>query len=387
MPILLTLPLMLSAAQREMWRSELYPQEWLPPVNTNFETNKLIQDFSYAGYHRGERSLPDVTTRIVDAVRQFDADPTGELDSTAAIQQAIDEVQKAGGGVVFLPEGIYRLSLNEKTGSCLTINASNIILRGAGADKTRLLNTNTVMRIKIIIKVRPNTFGWELPAKGNKDDKRSETLLRQDVLTPTRLIHVESTEGFAAGDWIVLRADATEDFIAEHNSTDLWGGHGKTLRGVSFLRQLKAVHPEVRAVEIDIPVRYYLKIRDQARMHHASEMLEEIGLEDFSIANLENTNEEGWGEPAYKSEETGAAEVHGSYAIQFANIRNGWIRRIKSWHPEQNKTKTHILAGGIRCDWSRSITIEECDFQWPQYGGGGAATGICTDLTTHRKSW
>jgi hypothetical protein len=369
--LIFSIPLLLAAEQNEMWRSELYPQDWLPPVHTNFETNKLIQDFSYAGYHYGAVKLPEPYKPIFDAVARFHADPTGKRDSTSAIQRAIDAAEKAGGGVVFLPEGIYRIHPDEKESSCLTINSPKIILRGAGVDRTRLLNTERVMRNKSIIQVSSTVFGWELPSKRIKGAKRGTTPLSRDVTTPTRLIHVESTEDFATGDWVVLRADATEEFIEEHNSTEYWSGHNRALGGVRFLRQLKAVHPEVSAVEIDIPVRYYLKIRDQARMHQAPPLLEEVGLEDFSIANLENTQKDGWGEPDYKNDVSGSYEVHGCYAIRFINVRNAWARRIKSWHPEENKTKTHILANGIRCDWSRSITIEGCDFQWPQYGGGG----------------
>ena len=91
------------------WRSELYPAEWTPPEQADFETDKLIQDFSYAGYRRGERSIPDVAGPVFNVVEGYGADPTGQSDATAAIQAAINAAQTAGGGVVFLPAGIYRV--------------------------------------------------------------------------------------------------------------------------------------------------------------------------------------------------------------------------------------------------------------------------------------
>ena len=82
------------------WRSELYPVDWAPPgAEKAFYTDKLIQDFSYAGYKRGEGSVPNKTGPIFDVV-DYGADPTGALDSTQAIQAAIDAAEANGEGVV-----------------------------------------------------------------------------------------------------------------------------------------------------------------------------------------------------------------------------------------------------------------------------------------------
>ena len=45
-------------ADASPWRSTLYPENWTPPENVSFATDKLIQDFSYAGYKRGEAAIP-----------------------------------------------------------------------------------------------------------------------------------------------------------------------------------------------------------------------------------------------------------------------------------------------------------------------------------------
>ena len=52
----------LFATPAHAWRSTLYPLDWQPPADgfASFETNKLIQDFSYAGYRAGEQGLPNV---------------------------------------------------------------------------------------------------------------------------------------------------------------------------------------------------------------------------------------------------------------------------------------------------------------------------------------
>ena len=59
---------------------------------------------------------------VTDSQYSLPADPATS-DCTPAIQRALDDASRAGGGTVFLPEGRYRLE------GMLTI-ASNVILRG-----------------------------------------------------------------------------------------------------------------------------------------------------------------------------------------------------------------------------------------------------------------
>jgi pectate lyase-like protein len=73
----------------------------------------------------------------LNVVTQYGADPTGAADSTAAIQGAINaaSTSTAGGGVVYLPAGTY------KVGSIA--GASFVSLIGAGMDITTLKYTST----------------------------------------------------------------------------------------------------------------------------------------------------------------------------------------------------------------------------------------------------
>ena len=58
----------------------------------------------------------------------FGAAGNGTTDDTAAIQAAIDAAKASNGGVVFLPPGIYPISVE------LLIDSSNVLLLGSGAD-------------------------------------------------------------------------------------------------------------------------------------------------------------------------------------------------------------------------------------------------------------
>jgi hypothetical protein len=356
----------------EPWRSELYGEDWRPPdLQRDFYTDKLIQDYSYAGYRLGERIpeiQPDAPGVSVFNVTEapYHADPTGASDSTPAIQQAIDDAGKSGAGrsIVYLPEGTYRVAATFGS-AILRIDRPNIILRGAGIDKTFLLST-TYGRDQHIIAVR---------GSGNyRADSRGGVAIRHDLMGPARVIPVERTAPFSLGDWIVVRADITSEWVEEHQEP-AWldfAGTGE-LSGLVYYRQVVAVDHVARALVIDIPTRYALKTRDFARVNPAPSLLPEVGLEDFSIGNIEHPGLEidQWASESYTNPDHHAYEVHGATAIFFRNTRDSWVKNVHSFRPSENLLDTHLLSNGVHINSSRSLTLENVHMQRPLYGGGG----------------
>src|SRR5690606_8154372 len=109
------------------------------------------------------------------------------------------------------------------------------------------------------------------------------------------------------------------------------GGQGAALGGALFLRQITAIDANANTLTVDIPIRYYLKVRDSARVHQAVAHVEEVGLEDFSIGNLQHAASEtvrGWDEEDYNNAGNGAYDTHASYAITFRRARNCWISNV-----------------------------------------------------------
>jgi hypothetical protein len=357
-----------SALAQTEWRSALYPENWTPPETLRFESDRLIQDFSYAGYHRGEREIPSVAGPVFD-VTSHGADPTGAADSTAAIQGAINAAIAGGGGVVFLPAGTFKVSPQGANAYALRIAGSRVVLRGAGRDRTFLFNDAHTMRSRHIIRVDGSGSSWATVPAGSP-----QTTIAEDLPGPTTSIPVAATTGFAVGDWVVLRADATDAFVAEHNMTDLWAGRGAALGGVMFHRQITAIDAAARRLTIDAPIRYYLKTRDNARVHLAVPHAEEVGLEEFSIGNREHptaASRTGWGEEDYNTAGNGAYDAHASFAIAFLRVRNAWISGVASYRPPGNTMNAHLLSNGILLQNCRGVTVRNCDFQRPLYGGGG----------------
>lgn len=348
-------------AQAQTWRSSLYPEDWAPPVGLSFAKDKFIQDFSYAGYRRGESEIPTPTTRLRNAVTQDGADPSGVKDSTAAIQTALDSVANAGGGVVLLPPGNYKISLpTEISNSVLRLSKNNTILRGSGPDRTFLLNHSTKMRSKAIILVRGN----------DKPTPVSTSPLTADVLTPSKRLYVADAASFSVGDIISVRWNFTQEWIAEHSQTKVWQAGVNAPVPATYQREIMAVNSAEGWIETDIPARYYHLTRDKARVEKNYSRIHECGVEGLSIGNIQHPGK-GWQSEDYLISGTGAYDAHESWVIKFSSSRNCWARDIHSYQAEGNSFTCHILSNGILIQASSNITLRNCSMKRPEYGGSG----------------
>lgn len=370
----------------ETWSTALYGPDWSPTPALSFAKDKIIQDFSYAGYASGEKAIPDMAdARRFDVVADYGADASGTTDSTAAIQKAIDAAAAAGGGVVYFPAGTYHIQPQADRRYALCVRKSGIVLRGAGPDKTFLLNTSFEMREKIIVLFQaPTKAEWS-----RKED--GATTITTDLMGPSREIPVEDTSSFKAGDWVIIRSVPNKDWVMDHGETD-WLGEEDKIGSIQYLRRIVKVDVTAKILTIDIPTRYSLKKRDRPEVYPKSGMLRNVGLESLSIGNVQHPGKDGWknldfaaptggytkrlaesrGLPEdFATTRKSAYDVHSSYAVTMTNVLDGWIRDAGSFRSEGNTTGCHLLSNGIRMKESRGVTVERCYFQHPQYGGGG----------------
>lgn len=355
---------LISAQSIFAWRSQLYPETWSPPgVTTSFYTEKMIQDFSYAGYHRGEEPVPDVKTGIIDVTKPpYNADKTGTNDATSAIQNAITQASSSGGGVVYLPAGIYKVNPGSNS-SALRISSDNVVLRGDGIGKTFILNTSYQMRGKSVINISPSGgASWTSPPS-------THTKITSDLMGPALTIPVENPGIFNVDDWVLIRSDITSSWIAEHQEQTEWGG--STFSGFIYYRKIINVNTGSKTVTIDAPTRYAMKTRDNARIHLSPVMLQETGIEDLSIGNVQHPGTTGWGEEDYSSTGNASYDCHNSWLISLSRVCNSWVRRVASYQPSGNSTTAHLLSNGLQIAYSRGVTVDSCHFQRGQYGGGG----------------
>jgi hypothetical protein len=339
------------------WRSVLYPENWQPPAEASFYHDKFIQDFSYAGYRRGEAAVPRIEGPVFD-VTTFGADPTGAADSTAAIQAALNAARTAGGGVASLPPGTFRISHGGGS-ELLRISGNGVVLRGSGPDRTFLLNTTVAMRDLATIRIRGLT-----PSEG------PTVSIVTDITTPARRVYLTDVASFATGDLIEVLRDFTEAWILEHGQETWWNAGTDIPDPANYRRLVTAVNTTENWIEIDIPLRYAVLTRDNARVRKLSGRIKECGIEDLSIGNVQHSGSE-WGETDYEVPGTSAYDVSFSWVIDVQRAIDCWVSNVRSFQPEGNSSTSHNPSNGIRLGSSKNITVRDCHFQRPQYGGGG----------------
>ncbi|MBQ9885879.1 MAG: carbohydrate-binding protein, partial [Lachnospiraceae bacterium] len=359
------------AKAADTWRSSLYPENWTPGyTNSN---GQFLHDFSYAGYMKGEEELPTSMPGLYADVTAYGADKTGANDSTSAIQSAIDAVQNAGGGTVYLPAGTYKVKPSSNANaSALKITGSNILFKGDGAGTTFIRCFAENMRYCQVINVSPSSGTWDSADDGNY------YYLSQDIPnTPTTTIHLNSVGNLKAGDWVIIRSDRTQSWIDEHSMGGFWSASvNPTTMGTTFYRQITSVNSNAKTIEIDIPTRYYMKTRDNARVYKVSPKQSNVGLMGFSIGNKMNPATSGWGEEDYTTSGTGAYNVNNAFLIKFGLNVNCFAKDIKTYQAG-NASQIHMVSNGLDINKTRNLTVDSCDFSYPQYeGGGGNGYGI-----------
>lgn len=352
-----------SVAAQDAWRSALYPEDWAPGLRD--EAGRMLHDFSYAGYRSGEAPVPERVTGVwVDVTAPpYSADATGVAGATDAIQRAIDDVGRQGGGTVFLPPGVYRITFpTPEANAALRVAHSGVVLQGAGPDKTFLFLDETVSRGKALLLVAPAAgMDWYRVIPG------TEQLLREDVTAPGSVLPLAEPPRFAVGDWVAVTHDTTEAWVREHNMAGIWPP-GR-VPGQLFFRRVTAVDSEHRTITIDAPTRYDLKTRDRARVYAVAAPIEEVGIVGLAIGMRENAKA-GWGTADHAVPATGAYDVHGSRAVVLRGVVNGWIQDVATYRPPENR-QFHIHSIGIEVVHSRHVTVRRVSVANPQYLGGG----------------
>lgn len=339
------------------WRSVLYPETWLPPADLAFDHDKFIQDFSYAGYRRGEVAVPRVEGPVFD-VTTFGADPAGAVDSTAAIQAALDAARSAGGGVVSLPPGTFKIA-HAGGNEVLRIAGNGVVMRGSGPDQTFLLNTTVAMRNRATIRIR-----------GLNPTVGPPVAISTDITTPTKRIYLTDASSFAPGDLVEVLRDFTAEWILEHGQETWWNAGTAIPDPANYRRLVTAVDTTEHWIEIDIPLRYTCLKRDKARVRKLFGRIMDCGIEDLSIGNVQHPGSR-WGESDHEVPGSAAYDVAFSWVIDVQCAIDCWVSQVRSFQPVGNTSTSHNPSNGIRLGASKNITLRGCHLQRPQYGGGG----------------
>lgn len=312
------------------WRSALYPVDWTPAHTLPDGT--FLHDFSYAGYHAGEREPPAALPEPVLTLTA--ADPTGLSDSTAALQAAIDALSE--GGSLLVPAGRYRVD------GALTVRRSGVVIAGEGADRTFVHFTLAV-----------GASGQAgLTFRGDEPEIMDERPLTQDGVAREAWLTLADTAGLQVGDRVAVGWVITEAFREAHGMSERWGFAADAWRPF-FRRTVLAVEGD--RVQLDVPLRYPALLRDGASLRRDDGYLREVGLQDLAISSV--------------VDRAAALSADRHHAVQLVRVEDGWVRRVASYDPVGEGD--HLQSGGLYVERSRRVTVSEVELGRPQHRGEG----------------
>lgn len=168
----------------------------------NQGTATILPDFSYAGYHHGEKGIPDVEGRVFN-VMDYGAVPDDDISDKEAIRRTIRAVEDNGSGIVFFPEGRFHVNTESDDDKPIYINTGNIVFRGSGSEE----GGSEIFMERHLPPDDPEKL-WTTPHLFQfvcKGREKFITRVVEDAGFNTRSLLVENADKIKSGDWIILR--------------------------------------------------------------------------------------------------------------------------------------------------------------------------------------
>ncbi len=271
----------------------------------------LLPDFSYAGYMGGGVAIPAV------AVKKTLKPISG--DNRAQIQAAIDAVSKlpldAKGhrGAVLLSKGTYKVS------DTLFIQASGVVLRGAGQGTTGTVLMATKQAQHDLVHIKGGGSGWKL-LPGT-----STTVASTLVPVGARTFTVVSGTSLKPGMTIAVHRTPNQAWIDVLGM----GKYGWKPSGYGIRHERHVVAVSGNSVTVDIP----LVDAIDAKLGGAtvfgvdfSSRITQVGVEDLRLVS------------SYAS---ATDEKHGWNAVKLTRAANSWVRRVTAQHFGMSAVTVH----------------------------------------------
>ena len=335
-----------AAPAEQRWRSALYPADWAPGFAVD---GWALQDFSYAGYGAGERPPPDLrappwSDRWVE-LSDYDVDPEGVRDSAPGLAAAIAAAAEAGGGVVHVPAGLYRLE------SAIEITSSSLFLLGDGPEHSRLVWAG----------VPDMSHRGHLSFRGAARSEPERLLTADGAAFDTR-VQLDDARGLAPGDPIHIGQLISDAWVLEHGMDGYWAFSRGEWRPI-YRRTVVDVNLDDHTVTIDVPLRDSLLVRDGASVARVSGALREVGVVGLGLSDATD-----WA-TAWSNNQT--------HVLSMAHVEDAIIDDVASFAspegrgPADEAGAYHLQSSGLLIEASRRVTISGCRLGFSQNRGGG----------------
>ncbi|MCK5001012.1 MAG: hypothetical protein KAS23_15825, partial [Anaerohalosphaera sp.] len=297
-------------------------------------------------YGRGEKQIPAVM--ISANVKKFGAVGDGKADDTQAFIDAIKATKK---GAIAIPPGRYRVT------SFINIDKPDIVLRGAGTEKTTLFFPVPLEHVRSNMGEttggRPTSnYSWSGGFISVKGSYRSSNLcgISADASRGDNQLQVTSAKDLHVGRVVELyQHDIADNSLA----TCLYAndpGSTKMLKGRTSISQVLTITSiKGNTVHFDRPIRFDVKQKWKPVLRRFAPTVTNVGIENMTF-EFPNTD--------YKGHFT---EL-GFNAMAFSNVSNCWARNIKILNCDSGifLRSTFCNLENITFDSRRKVDNQKC---------------------------
>jgi hypothetical protein len=286
-----------------------------------------LPDFSYAGYHRGQRPLPTLEPQA--NVKDFGARGDGRSDDTAAFQRAVKE---AAGKAILVPAGKYVIT------DAVVIEDSGTVLVGEGPQRSVLYFPTPLEEIRpnrgATTSGRPTSnYSWSggfFEIRGDLAD-RPLSAVTAPAKRGDEALAVDAADRLRPGEDVrlVLR-DTRDNSLAVH----LYAGDSGPVENLNgrltetFLARVVSVDKSQGRVRLDRPLRCDVRPEWKPQLFPAASGVEEAGIEGLAFEFPVTPYEGHFTELGYN-------------AIALRSARNCWVRNVVIRHADSG-----IFANG-----------------------------------------
>jgi hypothetical protein len=318
------------------------------------ETAGRLPDFSFAGYACGEAEIP--TLQATANVRQFGAKGDGTHDDTEAFKEAIEKTDK---GAILIPPGKYVLT------DFITINKPNLVLRGAGPDKTVLYFPKPLTDVKpnwgaTTTGQRTSNYSWSggyLVLDGRIERKKLADITAVEKRGDT-ILRLSSTEDVKKGQWVEIEVkDDKDKTLTSWLYSDDPGNMSK-IRASSTRQVARVLGVKGDRIKIDRPLRVETRPEWTPRLNSFDPAVVNSGIEDLTCEF-----------PPVQW--NGEFRELGYNAIDLRGVAHCWVRNIHLLNAEGG-----IFSRAVHCTISDiRLSSEKPPFTGNKYRSAAGCNG------------
>ena len=345
----------------------------------------VLPDFSFAGYHFSERSIPSVINHKYFDVTTFGAIPNDEKFDDEGIQKAIDAAQKYNKpAVVFFTTGKFLIAPDEDSTKQITITKSNIVLKGSGsgAGGTEIYQANK----------RINGRQFLFKPLSVKTDKITELTLNAN--RESYQISVANASNLKVGQDVIIQ-HRSEEFTKEYFSPQKLKPQWTRLFGEPGGMLIFEIHTITKiagnTVSFKNPIHLDIKLvkgKSWNLLNFPS--IEECGIEDILFtSNWKNYPEEF---VHHKDQ----IHDYAYEAVGMEYVKNSWVRNCEflDWNEgifiragyQVSVLNTHFRGkkghASVHARTGYGVLIKNCNFNGAQHHGAGTGYGASGTVIT-----